>query len=727
MAPAVASSRAVVVPNRVSRVARRTSTYTGARLNPKKISKAQRVVRSAVVASTGKTYVAEAVKDTTINTCINAIRFLSIDGVNKANSGHPGLPMGAAPMSYVLWNEVMKYNPKNPKFFNRDRFVLSAGHGSMLQYSLLYLCGFDSVTPEDLQSFRQWGSKTPGHPENFVTEGVEVTTGPLGQGVANAVGLAVAEAHLAAKYNKPDCEPIVDHYTYCIMGDGCNMEGISNEAASLAGHWGLGKLICLYDDNKISIDGHTDISFTEDVCARYEALGWHVQHVEDGNLDIDGIRQAVANAKAVTDKPSLIKVSTLIGYGSPNKADSHDVHGAPLGADETSATRENLKWEYGPFEVPDVVYETMRDARIAAGADIEADWNKRLDAYAAKYPEEAAEFKQLISGALPAGWESCLPTFTPEDKGLATRLHSQTMLNAIAPTLPGLIGGSADLAPSNMTLMKMFGDFQKDTYAERNVRFGVREHGMGAIANGIFLHSSGLIPYCATFFIFTDYMRAAIRMAALSEAGVLFVMTHDSIGLGEDGPTHQPVEHLASFRAMPNILTMRPCDGNETAGCYKVGVDNRTRPTLMALSRQGMPNLSTTSIDNVAKGGYAVMDCEGTPDVILIGTGSEVHVAMSAAETLQSEGKKVRVVSMVCTELFDEQTQAYKDSVLPPSVTARVVVEAGTSFGWSKYVGEKGQYVCVDSFGASAPAGVLYEKFGITPDAVVEKAKAAMA
>eukprot|EP00192_Tetraselmis_astigmatica_P006811 CAMPEP_0117661716 /NCGR_PEP_ID=MMETSP0804-20121206/7682_1 /TAXON_ID=1074897 /ORGANISM="Tetraselmis astigmatica, Strain CCMP880" /LENGTH=724 /DNA_ID=CAMNT_0005468595 /DNA_START=953 /DNA_END=3127 /DNA_ORIENTATION=+ len=723
------ASSPAVAPSRVASVTRRANGFAGPRVSHKvtKVQRASARSASKVVAVTGKTYVAEAVADTTINTCINAIRFLSIDGVNKANSGHPGLPMGCAPMAYVMWNEEMKYNPKNPKFFNRDRFVLSAGHGSMLLYSLLYLCGYDSLSIEDLQSFRQWGSKTPGHPENFVTEGIEVTTGPLGQGICNAVGLAAAEAHLAAKYNKADCDPIVDHYTYCIMGDGCNMEGVSNEAASLAGHWGLGKLIAMYDDNKISIDGHTDISFTEDVCARYEALGWHVQHVEDGNLDIDGIRKAIANAKAVTDKPSLIKVSTLIGYGSPNKADSHDVHGAPLGADETAATRDNLKWEYAPFEVPDIVYKTMRDAKIEEGAKIEAEWNAKMDAYASKYPEEAAEFKQLISGALPKGWESCLPTFTPEDKGLATRLHSQTMLNAIAPAVPGLIGGSADLAPSNMTLMKMFGDFQKDSYAERNMRFGVREHGMGAIVNGVALHGSGLIPYCATFFIFTDYMRAAIRMAALSEVGILYVMTHDSIGLGEDGPTHQPVEHLASFRAMPNILTMRPCDGNETAGCYKIGVENRTRPTLMALSRQGMPNLSTTSIENVTKGGYAVMDCEGTPDVIIMATGSEVHIAMDGAKMLVEEGIKARVVSMVCTELFDEQTQEYKDSVLPPSVKARVVVEAATSFGWQKYAGDKGQYVCVDGFGSSAPADKIYKEYGLTPEAVVEKAKASMA
>eukprot|EP00894_Picocystis_sp_ML_P003705 jgi/Pico_ML_1/54222/g4627.t2 len=527
----------------------------------------------------------------TIMKCINTIRFLAIDAVEKANSGHPGLPMGAAPMAYVLYNEVMKMNPKNPYFFNRDS-------------------GYDSVQVDDMKQFRQLGSKTPGHPENFETPGIEVTTGPLGQGIAMAVGLAAAEKHLAARYNKPDAE-IVDHYTYCILGDGCNMEGVSTEAASLAGHWGLGKLICLYDDNKISIDGHTDISFTEDVCARFEALGWHVQHVEDGNHDLDGIRKAIQNAKDATDKPSLIKVSTLIGYGSPNKADTHDVHGAALGAAEVAATRENLKWEYEPFVVPEEVYKAMRDYKIASGAEVEAEWNAKLEAYSQKYPAEAAEFKQLISQELPAGWEDALPTFTPEDKGLATRLHSQTMLNTLAPVLPGLLGGSADLAPSNMTLMKMFGDFQKDTPAERNLRFGVREFGMACIGNGIAMHGSGLIPYCATFFIFTDYMRNAMRIAALSEAGTIFVTTHDSIGLGEDGPTHQPVEHLASFRAMPNMLVMRPADGNETAGAYKIAVLNRKRPTTMALSRQGLPNLAGSSIDAVAKGGYVVY---GTPE-----------------------------------------------------------------------------------------------------------------
>ncbi|KXZ42742.1 hypothetical protein GPECTOR_121g443 [Gonium pectorale] len=669
---------------------------------------------------------APAISRDLVDKCINAIRFLAIDAVNKSKSGHPGMPMGCAPMGYLLWNEVMKYNPKNPDWFNRDRFVLSAGHGSMFQYSMLHLTGYDSVPMDQVKSFRQWGSLTPGHPENFVTPGVEVTTGPLGQGICNAVGLAVAEAHLAARFNKPDVKPIVDHYTYCILGDGCMMEGISNEACSLAGHWGLGKLIALYDDNKISIDGHTDISFTEDVAKRYEALGWHVIHVINGNTDVDGLRSAIAQAKAVKDKPTLIKVSTLIGYGSPNKADTHDVHGAPLGADETAATRKNLGWEHGEFEVPQDVYDVFRQA-ITRGADAEAEWKAACAEYKAKYPKEWAEFEALTSGKLPENWEAALPTFKSEDKPLATRQHSQTMLNALAPVLPGLVGGSADLAPSNLTLMKISGDFQKGSYAERNIRFGVREHAMGAICNGIALHKSGLIPYCATFYIFTDYMRNAMRMSALSEAGVVYVMTHDSIGLGEDGPTHQPIEHLASFRAMPNMLMMRPAGGNETAGAYKVAIASRKRPTTIALSRQNMPNLPGTSIEGVAKGGYTIHDCAGTPDVILMGTGSELELAAAAAATLEKEGKKVRVVSFPCWELFEEQSAEYKESVLPSSVTARVSVEAATSFGWAKYIGLKGKHVGIDDFGASAPANILYEKFGITAAKVVEAAKAVMA
>jgi len=699
------------------------STFLGTKVAPvavaSKASRASKAVRQVTKCAVA----AEKEIDASTLDCINSIRFLAIDGVEKANSGHPGLPMGCAPMTYVLFNEYMKFNPKNPFFFNRDRFILSAGHGCMLHYSMLHLTGYDSVKIGDLANFRQWESICPGHPENFVTPGVEVTTGPLGMGIANAVGLAVCEAHLAAKYNKPDCT-VVDHYTYVIMGDGCNMEGISNEAASLAGHWGLGKLIAFYDDNSISIDGHTDISFTEDVSARYEALGWHTIHVEDGNTDLDAIRKAIEDAKAVTDKPTLIKVTTLIGYGSPNKANSHAVHGAALGASEVQATRENLKWEHAPFEIPAEVYAKMD--KTESGAALEAEWEATVATYCEKYPEEGAAFKAQISGELPEDWESCLPTFTPEDKGDATRNHSQTMLNAIAPVVPGLMGGSADLAPSNMTLMKMYGDFQKDTPAERNMRFGVREHAMGAISNAMGLHLSGFIPYCATFFIFTDYMRSAMRIAALSEVGTLFVMTHDSIGLGEDGPTHQPIEHLASFRCMPNMLTMRPGDGNETAGAYAVAVANRKRPTTMALSRQAMPNLPTTSIAGTKKGAYSVLDCEGTPDILIFGTGSELQYAYEAGQQLQAEGVKARVISMPCWELFEEQSAEYQEELVPAAVTARVSIEAGSTFGWSKYV-PTGFSIGVDSFGASAPAGKLYEAWGINTANVVAKAKQALA
>jgi transketolase len=656
--------------------------------------------------------------------CINSIRFLAIDAVEKAKSGHPGLPMGAAPMAFVLWDRFMRYNPKNPKWFNRDRFVLSAGHGCMLQYALLHLTGYDSVTIDDIKQFRQWGSKTPGHPENFETLGVEVTTGPLGQGIANGVGLAMAEAHLAAKFNKPDAQ-IVDHYTYVILGDGCNMEGVSGEACSLAGHLGLGKLIALYDDNHISIDGSTDVSFTEDVGKRFEAYGWHVQHVEDGNTDLEAIAKAIDAAKAVTDKPSLIKVTTTIGYGSPNKANTADVHGAALGGDEVKATRDKLGWEYPEFEVPEDALKHFRKA-VDRGADLEAQWNKAWADYQAKYPQEAGEFERFASNKLPEGWEDALPTYKPEDKALATRKTSEMTLNALAPVLPELIGGSADLTHSNYTLLKGFGDFQKGQYANRNLRFGVREHGMGSICNGIALHGSGLIPYCATFLVFADYMRAAIRLSALSQAGVIYVMTHDSVALGEDGPTHQPVETIASLRAIPNLLVIRPADGNETSGAYKVAIKaaSENRPTLMAFSRQNLPQLAGSTIDNVAKGAYILSDSDGTPDIILIGTGGELHLCVDAAQKLQAEGKKVRVVSMPCWELFDEQDEAYRESVLPKAVTKRLVVEAASSFGWCRYLGNEGAMISIDRFGVSAPGNVALEKFGYTVDNVVAKAKA---
>ena len=654
--------------------------------------------------------------------CINSIRFLAIDAVEKAKSGHPGLPMGAAPMAYVLWDRFMRFNPKNPYWFNRDRFVLSAGHGSMLQYALLYLTGYDSVTLDDIKQFRQWESNTPGHPENFMTPGVEVTTGPLGQGICNGVGLAMAEAHLAGKFNKPDAK-LVDHYTYVILGDGCNMEGVSGEACSLAGHLGLGKLIALYDDNHISIDGSTDVSFTEDVSKRFEAYGWHVLHVADGNTDLDGIAKAIEEAKKVTDKPSFIKVTTTIGYGSPNKANTAGVHGAALGGDEIKLTRENLGWTYEPFEVPQDALNHWRKA-VERGAQLEDEWNQVLAQYRGKYADEAAEFERFISNKLPEGWEKSLPVYTTEDKAIATRQTSEKTLNAIAPALPELIGGSADLTHSNLTYIKVSGDFQKGAYENRNLRFGVREHGMGAICNGIALHNSGLIPYCATFLVFADYMRAAIRLSALSQAGVIYVMTHDSIALGEDGPTHQPIETIASLRAIPNLLVMRPADGNETSGAYKVAVEERKRPTLLALSRQALPQLAGSSIEGVAKGAYILSDSEGTPDLILIATGSEVQLIVKAAEQLRAEGKKVRVVSMPCWELFDEQDAAYRESVLPKAVTKRLAVEAASSFGWCKYLSSEGDMISIERFGVSAPGNIALEKFGYTVDNVVSRAKA---
>lgn len=654
--------------------------------------------------------------------CINSIRFLAIDAVEKAKSGHPGLPMGAAPMAFVLWDRIMRFNPKNPKWPNRDRFVLSAGHGCMLQYALLYLTGYDSVSIEDIKQFRQWESKTPGHPENFMTPGVEVTTGPLGQGIANGVGLAMAEAHLAAKFNKPDAK-IVDHYTYVILGDGCNMEGVSGEACSLAGHLGLGKLIALYDDNHISIDGSTNVSFTEDVAKRFEAYGWHVQHIKDGNTDLDGIAKAIEAAKAVTDKPSFIKVTTTIGYGSPNKANTAGVHGSALGADEIKLTRENLGWQHEPFVVPEDSLKHMRKA-VERGANYEAEWNKAWSNYQSKYAQEAAEFEQYLTNKLPEGWEKALPTYKPEDKPLATRKTSENTLNALAPIIPQLIGGSADLTHSNLTYLKVSGDFQKGHYENRNLRFGVREHGMGSICNGIALYGEGLIPYCATFLVFADYMRAAIRLSALSQAGVIYVMTHDSIALGEDGPTHQPVETLASLRVIPDLTVIRPADGNETSGAYKVAIENANqhRPTLMALSRQALPQLSGSSIEGVSKGAYILSDSQGTPDIILIATGSEVQLCVQVAEKLQAEGKKVRVVSMPSWELFDAQSKEYRESVLPKAVTKRLAVEAASSFGWCRYLGSEGAMVSVDHFGASAPDKVVLAKYGFTVDNVLAKA-----
>ncbi len=654
--------------------------------------------------------------------CVNSIRFLAVDAINKSNSGHPGLPMGCAPMAYTLWDKFLKHNPKNPKWFNRDRFVLSAGHGCMLLYALLHLTGYDSVTIDDIKQFRQWGSKTPGHPETFETAGVEVTTGPLGQGIANAVGLAMAEAHLAAKFNKADCQ-VVDHHTYVIMGDGCHQEGVSSEAASLAGHLGLGKLIALYDDNHITIDGNTNVSFTEDVLKRYEAYGWHTIHVADGNTDLAGIAKAIEEAKAVTDRPSMIKVTTTIGFGSPNKANTAGVHGAALGADEAALTRKNLGWEYGEFEVPQESYNQWRQA-IERGAAAEATWNATLADYRAKYPTEAAQFERQLRGELPQGWDANLPSYGADDKGLATRQHSYNCLNAIGPNLPELIGGSADLTHSNLTDIKGEGGFQKGAEANRYLHFGVREHAMASILNGLAYHGSGLVPYGGTFAVFAGYMVGAMRLSALSELGVIYVLTHDSIGLGEDGPTHQPIETLASLRSIPNMLVIRPGDGNETSGAYKVAVANRHRPTVLFLSRQAMANQANSNADHVAKGGYILEDSNGAPDLILIGTGTELELCTKAAAQLRAEGKNVRVVSMPCVELFEEQDAAYRESVLPAACRKRLVVEASSSFGWHKYTGFEGDTVSIDRFGASAPGPLLMEKFGFTVDNVVAKAKA---
>jgi len=656
--------------------------------------------------------------------CINAIRFLAVDAINKSKSGHPGAPMGQAPIGYLLFAEQMQYNPEDPNWVNRDRFVLSSGHGCMLQYSLLHLAGYKSVSMDDIKQFRQWGSKTPGHPENFETEGIEVTTGPLGMGISNAVGLAAAEAHLAAVYNKPGMT-LIDHYTYTIAGDGCMQEGISHEACAYAGHLGLGKLIAFYDDNGITIDGHTDLSFTEDVGKRYEAYGWQVLTVTEGNTDVAAIRKAIEEAKACTDKPTLIKVKTIIGYGSPNKADSHDAHGAPLGADEADATRKQLGWSHGEFEVPQQVYDTF-GKHAAAGASKQAEWNKVWEEYQQKEPELAAQFKRAVMDKkLPEGWVDALPKVTPDDKGKATRLHSQDCINALASIMPEFIGGSADLAPSNMTLMKCTGDFLKDSYSERNMRFGIREFGMGAICNAISLDKTGLVPYCATFTIFSDYMRGAIRIAALAQAGTIFVTTHDSIAVGEDGPTHQPIETLPSLRLIPDLTVIRPADGNETAGAYKYAVERsklHSRPTFLAFSRQALPNLPNSSIENVEKGAYAVIEC-ADPTIILIGTGSEVGVCVDAAKELESTGAKVRVVSMPSTEIYREQPDSYKDALLPKDVP-KMSVEAACTSGWGEFADA---FVGIDVFGASAPGDTCMDKFGFNAPNVVSCASRCIA
>jgi len=652
--------------------------------------------------------------------CINTIRTLAMDAIQKAKSGHPGAPMGLAPAAYVLWTRFLQHNPKNPKWTNRDRFILSAGHASMLLYSLLYLTGYD-ITLDDIKDFRQWQSKTPGHPEYGHTPGVETTTGPLGQGIANAVGMAMAQAHMAAIFNWPGHE-LIDHFIYVMCGDGDLMEGISYEAASLAGHLGLGRLICLYDDNRISIEGSTSITFTEDVEKRFEAQNWQVIRVGDGN-DINAIAEAISNAKAELSRPTLVMIRTHIAYGSPNKQDSADAHGAPLGEEEVRLTKECLGCPPDKsFCIPDQVLAHFRQA-LSAGEKMENRWKDRLNAYRKAYPEKASLFEARIEERLPDAWEKSLPVFKPEDGPIATRAASGKVLNAICQRITRLMGGSADLGPSNKSEINGSPYLEKNAYAGRNIHFGVREHAMASIANGMSLYG-GIRPYCATFLVFSDYMRPAIRLAALMKQPVIFVFTHDSIAVGEDGPTHQPVEHLASLRAIPGLLVIRPADANETARAWETAVKTTDRPVALVLSRQKLPVIdrSIYAPDNgLANGAYILRDTDGTPDIILIGTGAELHLAVSAQKQLADKGVAARVVSMPSLELFESMPADYRETVLPPSVP-RLAIEAGISMGWERYVGQNGSMIGINRFGASAPGNVVLEKFGFTPENVVKSA-----
>jgi len=670
--------------------------------------------------------------------CIDTLRFLSVDMVQKANSGHPGLPLGAAPMAYVLWTKHLKHYPSNPEWVDRDRFVLSAGHGSALLYSLLHVTGYD-LSLDDIKQFRQWGSKAPGHPERGHTAGVEVTTGPLGQGIANAVGMAIGEAHLAARYNRDD-HTVIDHRTWALVGDGDLMEGVASEAASLAGHLKLGKLICLYDDNYVSLAAGTDISFTEDRAKRFEAYGWQTITVADGN-DIAAIDAAIEKAKADTTRPSLILVRTQIGFGSP-KQGSFKAHGSPLGVEEVKETKQKLGWPVEPdFLIPQPALDHFRKAQ-QRGEALKSEWNGRMDAYSKAFPELATELRDRLDGKLPAGWDTDIPTFSADAKGIATRAAGGKIMNAFAEKLPALFGGSADLDSSTNTNLKGFGDFNapatagEDTqgsdsagwsHAGRNLHFGVREHAMGAVVNGLAAHG-GFIPYGSTFLIFSDYMRPTIRLAALSKLHVVHVFTHDSIAVGEDGPTHQPVEQIASLRAIPHVTVIRPADANETAVAWKVAVETRERPVLLALTRQELPVLDRTkfaSADGLRKGAYVLSDAkEGKPELVLIATGSEVGLIVEAAEKLQAEGVAVRCVSMPSWDLFEAQPQSYRDEVLPPDVTAKLAVEMGVSMGWDRYVGPHGAVLGVDRYGASAPAKVLLPEYGFTVDNVIAHAKA---
>ena len=669
--------------------------------------------------------------------CINTLRFLSVDAVQKANSGHPGLPLGAAPMAYVLWTGFLKHHPAHPHWPDRDRFVLSAGHGSMLLYSLLHLTGYD-LPLNEIEQFRQWGSLTPGHPERGLTPGVETTTGPLGQGFGNGVGMAMAEAHLAARYNRPGFR-IVDHYTYGIVSDGDLMEGMTSEAASLAGHLHLGKLIYLYDNNQVTLSAGTDITFTEDRARRFEACGWHTQSVDDGN-DLAAIDRALRIAREESGRPSLILVRTHIGYGSPHKQDTFEAHGSPLGVEEVRLTKQHLGWPTEPlFYVPDAAREHFRQA-LVRGAQAQSKWNAAFSSYTETFPVLARELQQRFRGQLPEGWDADIRDFPADPKGMATRVASGKVMNAIAPRVPALIGGSADLDPSTHTALKGMGDFEPPgidapdqqgsqgggwTYAGRNLHFGVREHGMGAIMNGLAAHG-GTIPFGATFLVFSDYMRPPMRLAALMGLHVIYVFTHDSIALGEDGSTHQPVEQLAGLRSVPNLIVIRPGDANETAVAWRLALETRHPPVALVLTRQDIPTLDRTQFAaavGLRRGGYVLIDApDGRPDLILIATGSEVALVVAAREKLLAGNIAVRIVSLPSWELFDAQPREYRDAVLPASVGARLAVEAGVSQGWHRYVGDRGDVLAVDRFGASAPGSVMLREYGFTVENVCARA-----
>lgn len=652
---------------------------------------------------------------------INTIRTLAIDAIENANSGHPGLPMGAAPMAYTLWTDFMNQNPKHSKWFNRDRFVLSAGHGSMLLYGLLHLSGYD-VTIDDLKNFRQWDSRTPGHPEVHHTDGVEATTGPLGQGIAMSVGMAMAEAHLAATFNKADAS-IIDHHTYALISDGDLMEGISHETASLAGHLGLGKLIALYDSNDISLDGDLDRSFSDDTELRFKGYGWQVIRVDDGN-DVKALRNAIKEAKENTEQPTLIEVKTVIGFGSPNKSASSASHGAPLGLDEAKLTKEAYQWPHDDFHVPEEVYADFNEKIVKNGADAEDNWNQLFDSYKEKYPEDAKNLELAINGELPLDWNKELPSYQLGKDKLATRASSGEVLNAISSKVPNLFGGSADLAGSNKTSVKNQSDFSLGNYAGKNIWFGVREFAMAAALNGMALHG-GLKVYAGTFFVFSDYLRPAVRLSAIMNLPVTFVFTHDSIAVGEDGPTHEPIEHLAAFRAMPGLSLIRPADGNETQAAWRLALESTNKPTALVLTRQGLPTLEGTNehaYEGVKKGAYVVSKSEkDTPDALILATGSEVQLAVKAQAELKEKNIHVNVVSMPSWDRFNEQDVAYQNKVIPPHVKSRLAIEMASPFGWERYVGDQGTILGIDTFGASAKGDKVIEEYGFTVDNVVKQ------